>query len=288
MAGTKEVKNRIKSIQSTHQITKAMEIVSTTKFNRLSVAVKRSKPYSQAVQAVLENISTGVKSENNLLFDGRKEVNRIAIILMTSDSGLCGSFNSSTMKEYERLRNANVDKDIATIVIGKKGRDYCRKRKYQLNKIYISLSLDKIESVSQEIGEIIVADFIIDKYDEVYIVYNVFVSALVSKLQTQKLIPIDRLDKRDDREFVSKEYIFEPNAEELLNILLPKYLKVQLYQAFLDNLASEHSSRKNAMKSATENAEEIISELTIKYNRQRQGAITQEITEIVGGVNALS
>lgn len=288
MAGTKEVKNRIKSIQSTHQITKAMEIVSTTKFNRLSVAVKRSKPYSQAVQAVLENISTGVKSENNLLFDGRKEVNRIAIILMTSDSGLCGSFNSSTMKEYERLRNANVDKDIATIVIGKKGRDYCRKRKYQLNKIYISLSLDKIESVSQEIGEIIVADFIIDKYDEVYIVYNVFVSALVSKLQTQKLIPIDRLDKRDDREFVSKEYIFEPNAEELLNILLPKYLKVQLYQAFLDNLASEHSSRKNAMKSATENAEEIMSELTIKYNRQRQGAITQEITEIVGGVNALS
>ena len=288
MAGTKEVKNRIKSIQSTHQITKAMEIVSSTKFNRLSVAVKRSKPYSQAVQAVLENISTGVKSEHNLLFDGRKEVNRIAVILMTSDSGLCGSFNSSTLKEYERLRSANADKDITTIVIGKKGRDYCRKRKYQLNKTYISLTLDKIESISQEISEIIVADFTIDKYDEVYIIYNVFISALVSELQTQKLIPIDRLDKREDKEFVSKEYIFEPNAEELLNILLPKYLKVQLYQAFLDNLASEHSSRKNAMKNATENAEEIMSELTIKYNRQRQGAITQEITEIVGGVNALS
>jgi len=288
MAGTKEVKNRIKSIQSTHQITKAMEIVSTTKFNRLAVAVKRSKPYSQAVQTVLENISTCVKSERNLLFDGRKEVDRITIILMTSDSGLCGSFNSATLKEYEKLRKQNSDKEITTIVVGKKGRDYCKKRKYTLKKTYINLSLDKIEEISQEIGEFIVTDFLDNRYDEVYIVYNVFISALVSNLKIHKLIPIDRLDKREDREFVSKEYIFEPNAEALLNILLPKYLKVELYQAFLDNLASEHSARKNAMKNATENAEEIISELTIKYNRQRQGAITQEITEIVSGVNALN
>ena len=288
MAGTKEVKNRIKSIQSTHQITKAMEIVSTTKFNRLAIAVKSSKPYSEAIQTVLENISTGVKSERNLLFDGRTEVNKIAIILMTSDSGLCGSFNSATLKEYEKLRKANFDKEITTIVIGKKGRDYCVKRKYMLKDIYINLSLDKIEDISQEIGKDIVDEFLNDKYDEVHIIHNVFISALASSLKTRKLIPIDRLDKREDSGFVRKEYVFEPSAEVLLNILLPKYLKVELYQAFLDNLASEHSSRKNAMKNATENAEEIIGELTIKYNRQRQGAITQEITEIVSGVNALN
>jgi len=288
MAGTKEVKNRIKSIQSTHQITKAMEIVSTTKFNRLAIAVKSSKPYSEAIQTVLENISTGVKSERNLLFDGRTEVNKIAIILMTSDSGLCGSFNSATLKEYEKLRKANFDKEITTIVIGKKGRDYCVKRRYMLKDIYINLSLDKIEDISQEIGKDVVDEFLNDKYDEVYIIHNVFISALLSSLKTRKLIPIDRLDKREDSGFVRKEYTFEPSAEVLLNILLPKYLKVELYQAFLDNLASEHSSRKNAMKNATENAEEIIGELTIKYNRQRQGAITQEITEIVSGVNALN
>ncbi|AVQ16126.1 MULTISPECIES: ATP synthase F1 subunit gamma [Fusobacterium] len=282
MASSKKIKTRIKSIQSTHQITKAMEIVSTTKFRRYSLLAKESQAFSDSIQKILTNISMGVKAEKHPLFDGRERVRNIGVIVVTSDRGLCGSFNSSTLKELEKFRKKHDDQHIFIIPVGKKGRDYCEKRGYNVIQDYVGVDNYNMLTITEEISKVIVDRYQEEKLDEVYIIYNKFISALRSDLTLSKVIPITRLEGEENR-----GYIFEPSAEEVLSSLLPRYIGVTVYQAVLNNTASEHSARKNAMKNANENAEDMIRQLDLKYNRERQAAITQEITEIVGGAEAL-
>ena len=282
MASSKKIKTRIKSIQSTHQITKAMEIVSTTKFRRYSLLAKESQAFSDSIQKILTNISMGVKAEKHPLFDGRERVRNIGVIVVTSDRGLCGSFNSSTLKELEKFRKKHDDQHIFIIPVGKKGRDYCGKRGYNVIQDYVGVDNYNMLTITEEISKVIVDRYQEEKLDEVYIIYNKFISALRSDLTLSKVIPITRLEGEENR-----GYIFEPSAEEVLSSLLPRYIGVTVYQAVLNNTASEHSARKNAMKNANENAEDMIRQLDLKYNRERQAAITQEITEIVGGAEAL-
>lgn len=282
MASSKKIKTRIKSIQSTHQITKAMEIVSTTKFRRYSLLAKESQAFSDSIQKILTNISMGVKAEKHPLFDGRERVRNIGVIVVTSDRGLCGSFNSSTLKELEKFRKKHDDQHIFIIPVGKKGRDYCEKRGYNVIQDYVGVDNYNMLTITEEISKVIVDKYQEEKLDEVYIIYNKFISALRSDLMLSKVIPITRLEGEENR-----GYIFEPSAEEVLSSLLPRYIGVTVYQAILNNTASEHSARKNAMKNANENAEDMIRQLDLKYNRERQAAITQEITEIVGGAEAL-
>ncbi|MBC2850625.1 MULTISPECIES: ATP synthase F1 subunit gamma [unclassified Cetobacterium] len=283
MAGTREIKNRIKSVQSTHQITKAMEIVSTTKFKKFSTIVAQSRPYSESIANILQNIAAGVKSEKHPLFDGREDVKKVGIIVMCSDRGLAGSFNSNTLKALERLKNENSGKQVSVIAVGRKAREYCAKRDYDVKAEYTQLIPETMFDKAKEISENIVEYYYNNIFDEVYVIYNKFVSALVSDLTVRKLIPIERAEGSEN-----KAYIFEPSPEEILSSLLPKYLNIELYKALLDNTASEHSARKNAMKSATDNAEDMIKGLTLEYNRRRQASITQEISEIVGGAAALN
>lgn len=283
MAGTREIKNRIKSVQSTHQITKAMEIVSTTKFKKFSTIVAQSKPYSESIAKILQNIAVGVKSEKHPLFDGRESVKKVGVIVMCSDRGLAGSFNSNTLKALERLIAENSGKEVSVIAVGKKAKEYCAKRNYDVKAEYIQLIPETMFDKAKEISENIVEYYYNHIFDEVYVIYNKFVSALVSDLTVSKLIPIERAEGSEN-----KAYIFEPSPEEILSSLLPKYLNIELYKALLDNTASEHSARKNAMKSATDNAEDMIKGLTLEYNRRRQASITQEISEIVGGAAALN
>ena len=282
MASSKKIKTRIKSIQSTHQITKAMEIVSTTKFRRYSLLAKESQAFSDSIQKILTNISMGVKAEKHPLFDGRERVRNIGVIVVTSDRGLCGSFNSSTLKELEKFRKKHDDQHIFIIPVGKKGRDYCEKRGYNVIQDYVGVDNYNMLTITEEISKVIVDRYRQEKLDEVYIIYNKFISALRSDLTLSKVIPITRLEGEENR-----GYIFEPSAEEVLSSLLPRYIGVTVYQAVLNNTASEHSARKNAIKNANENAEDMIRQLDLKYNRERQAAITQEITEIVGGAEAL-
>ena len=282
MASSKKIKTRIKSIQSTHQITKAMEIVSTTKFRRYSLLAKESQAFSDSIQKILTNISMGVKAEKHPLFDGRERVRNIGVIVVTSDRGLCGSFNSSTLKELEKFRKKHDDQHIFIIPVRKKGRDYCEKRGYNVIQDYVGVDNYNMLTITEEISKVIVDRYQEEKLDEVYIIYNKFISALRSDLTLSKVIPITRLEGEENR-----GYIFEPSAEEVLSSLLPRYIGVTVYQAVLNNTASEHSARKNAMKNANENAEDMIRQLDLKYNRERQAAITQEITEIVGGAEAL-
>ncbi len=283
MAGTKEIKSRIKSVKSTRQITKAMEIVSTTKFKKFSKLVSESKPYEESMKKILYNISADIKKDRHPLFDGRKEIKSVAVVVMTSDRGLCGSFNSMTLKELEKIRARNKDKKFRVLAIGKKGLDYSHKRKYIVDKSYVKVEQETITAVSKDISEVVVRLYNDNKYDEVYIIYNKFVSALRSDLISEKIIPIKKIQTEE----TSHEYIFEPNKEYILSALLPRFLNVQLYQALLNNIASEHSARKNAMTNATESADDMIKSLNIEYNRNRQAAITQEITEIVSGAAAL-
>jgi len=239
MPGMKEIKSRIKSVQSTRQITNAMEIVSTTKFKKYSKLVAESRPYEESMRKILSHIAAGTKNERHPLFDGREEVKSIAIIVITSDRGLCGSFNSSTLKELEKLVKQNEGKKISIIPFGRKAIDFATKRNYDFSDL---------------------------RYD----------------LTCEKIIPIARMEGE-----VNSEYIFEPSTEYILSSLLPRFINLQVYQAILNNTASEHSARKNSMGSATDNADEMIKTLNIQYNRNRQTAITQEITEIVGGASAL-
>lgn len=282
MAGSREIKNRITSVKSTHQITKAMEIVSSTKFKRFSALVNQSKPYSKSMAGVLANIAAGIKNENHPLFDGRAEVKKVGIIVMASDRGLCGGFNNQTMKQMERLMAEHQGKEISMITIGKKARDYCKKRDYDVKAEYVQLIPESMFDKAKEISENIVEYFYEGIFDEVYVIYNEFISALATELVTKRILPVEKIEAEEN-----KTYIFEPSVEGILSSLLPKYLNIQIYQAILENTASEHSSRKNAMKNATDNAEDMIKDLTLQYNRERQSAITQEISEIVSGAAAL-
>ena len=182
MAGAKEIKSRIKSVQSTHQITKAMEIVSTTKFKRFSALVTKSRPYAESIHNILSNIAAGVKSEKHPLFDGREEVRKIGVIVMTSDRGLCGGFNNNTLREMEKIMRNNSGKEVSVIAIGRKGREYCSKRKYDLKASYIQLIPETMGDKAKEISENIVEYYYNGIFDEVYMIYNKFVSALRSDL----------------------------------------------------------------------------------------------------------
>ena len=282
MPGMKEIKSRIKSVQSTRQITNAMEIVSTTKFKRYSKLVSESRPYEESMRNILAHIATGVKYEKHPLFDGRKEVKSIAILVMTSDRGLCGSFNSSTLKELEKLVKKLKNKNITIIPFGRKAIDFISKKKYNFSESFSKISPEEMNGIAGDISIEIVDKYNNHIYDEVYVIYNKFISALRYDLTCERIIPITRMEAE-----INSEYIFEPNTEYILSALLPRFINLEVYQAILNNAASEHSARKNSMGSATDNADEMIKILNIKYNRNRQSAITQEITEIVGGASAL-
>lgn len=284
MAGGKvrEIKRRIKGVKNTHQITKAMDIVSSTKFRRMNEMVLNSRPYSVSLENILKNIAAGTKSEHHPLFDGRKESKKIGLIVIASDRGLCGSYNSSIIKEMNRFIEKNSDKEVSIVAIGKKVRDYCKKNSKDMKSEYIQLIPETMFDKAKEISENIVEFFNESIYDEVHIIYSKFISAMTSEITLKRLIPVERVEGS-----ANTNYLFEPSAESILGTLLPKYLSISIYQYLLEATTSEHSARMRAMKNATENAEDMISKLSLKYNRARQASITQEISEIVGGANAL-
>jgi len=230
----------------------------------------------------LKNIAAGIKGEKDPLLLGKEKVEKIGVIVMTSDRGLCGSFNSGTIRKLETLVKENLDKHISVIAVGKKSRDYCRKSDLDLKAEYVQLIPETMFEKAKEISENIVEFFNEGIFDEVYMIYSEYHSAIKWELKTEKLIPIGQVEVEHN-----EDYICEPSEEEILQSLLPKYLNIQIYQAILENTASEHAARRQAMQNATDNAEDMIGSLTLQYNRERQAAITQEISEIVGGSEAL-
>ena len=283
-ANMKEIKGRIESIKSTSQITNAMNVVSSTKFKKFQALTLMTRSYAGAIERTLENVAGSLKSVHHVLFDGKKEVKKIGVIVMASDRGLCGGFNSNTFKELEKLINKYKSENVkvSVIAVGRKTRDYCKRRRINIDAEYIQMIPETMLEKAKDISENVVQFYLDDIYDEVYIIYSKFVSAIEFDLKLERLLPLERREAS-----TNEEYIFEPSIEGVLRSLLPKSINIQIYQSLLENTASEHSARMTAMKSASDNAKDIIEKLTLDYNRVRQSIITQEISEIVGGSEAL-
>lgn len=287
MAGNmKEIKERIGSVKNTNQITRAMNIISSTKFKKYQELTLNSREYAYTIDVAFDNLVGSMKNNRHIIFDGKKKVKRVGVIIMTSDRGLCGAFNTSTLRKFEEMQKQfhKENKEVSVIAIGRKAKDYCKNKGILVDAELHQLIPEIMFEKGREISEKIVDLYMENHYDEVYLLYSRFISAIKYNLEVERILPI-----KLKREYLStnREYIFEPSESEVLRRFTPKALNIKLYQALLENTASEHSARMSAMQQASDNAQEMINKLTLKYNRERQAAITQELTEIVGGANAL-
>ena len=283
-ANMKEIKERIDSVKNTSQITNAMNIVSSTKFKKFQVLTLKSRNYAYAVNEAFDNLVASLKGNKFVIFDGKPEVRRVGIIVMTSDRGLCGSFNSNTFRRLESMRKQfeKEGKDVSVVTIGRKAKEYCKNRDINVDSEYTQMIPETMFETGKKISEDVVQFYLNDFYDEVYMIYSKFVSAVEYNIQVEKLLPIEKKEG-----LPTKEYVFDPSEEEVLNSFVPQVLNIKLYQSLLENSASEHSARMSAMKQANDNAADMVKRLTVDYNRERQTMITQELTEIVSGSQAL-
>ena len=283
MANLKEIRGRITSISSTMQITSAMKMVSAAKLKKAQDAITMLRPYSETLQELIQKVSMGSEGTSSE-YAHKREVRKILYITISSNRGLAGAFNSSVIKELNANYKANEEIEIEVLTVGKKVYDAIRKSKVvydNQSSIYDSLSFEAIAKLTSRV----MVDFKEGKFDEVYLVYNKFVNAATQKVITEKLLPITMPEQVEKQ--VEEEYIYEPNKETILETLIPKSIKTQVYKAVLDSVASEHGARMTAMHKATDNAKALKNELVIFYNKARQAAITNEILEIVSGAEAL-
>jgi len=290
MAGLKEVRERIKSVKSTQQITKAMKLVSAAKLKKATSAITQMRPYAEKLQEVMNNIlATTDLSELSLGLNDVRPVSRVLVVVLTSDRGLCGGFNSNLLKAATNLLNtkyADMPKSAISILpVGKKAYDFFKRTGYDLNDEFYTLFTQLSFEGSSKVAQYIVNAFLSKDYDKVEVIYSKFKNAAVQEFKVEEFLPIA---KAETQAGVSKaDYLFEPNKAQLLEELLPKIIKTTFHRFALDTNASEHGARMVAMDSATNNAADLIKRLEIDYNKARQAAITNQILEIVGGAAAL-
>ncbi|WP_312825088.1 ATP synthase F1 subunit gamma [Epilithonimonas sp.] len=285
MANLKEIRGRISSISSTMQITSAMKMVSAAKLKKAQDAIVMLRPYSEKLQEIIENVSAASDAENISEFAVEREVKKVLFITVTSNRGLAGAFNSSVIKELNTQFAANENVEVEVLTIGKKAFDALRKNRtvYENHSsLFDNLSFDYVSNMTGKV----MADFKAGKFDKVYVVYNRFINAATQEVVTEQVLPISVSTEKTTSE-VNVDYIFEPGRQEILETLIPKSIKTQIFKAVLDSVASEHGARMTAMHKATDNAEALRNELRIFYNKARQAAITNEILEIVSGAEAL-
>ena len=281
MPSIKEVKNRIGSVKSTQQLTKAMKMVAAAKLKKAQDKVLQLRPYSKKLNEILSNLSSSI---NNDLFKTRN-INSALVVIVSSDKGLCGSFNSSLFKEFNTFCSQNTIKNITVLPIGKKAYDFFKNSKFELNLNYWEDLNNFSYDNSSEICEYLIDSFLGSKFDKVSIIYNEFKNVAVQKTVSEDFLPVPQVDSESNS---SNNYIFEPEKNKIVRHLIPQTLKTQLFKSVLESSASEQGSRMTAMSQATDNAGELLKELKLTYNRTRQAAITKEILEIVGGAEALN
>ncbi len=292
MATLRDIKQRIIGVKNTQQITKAMKMVAAARLRRAQENIINAKPYSRKMAEVLSHLLKSLGSNDNPLFSNR-EVNSCAVVIVTSDRGLCGGFNMNAIRLAEEiiadeLKELQNNRKVDLYCVGKKGNDYfTSKRKYNIvgsyPGIFSSLEFEFASTLANELT----ARFLNGEIDKVIIVYNEFKSVIQQKITSKQFLPIESLENHDDKKNVHIDYIYEPNQKEILESLLPRHLKGQIWTVLLDSYAAELGARMTAMEMATENAKEMIRSLQIKFNKERQAAITKEILEIVSGANAL-
>lgn len=288
MANLKEVKERIKSVSSTQQITKAMKMVAAAKLRRAQDRIIQLRPYSQKLSTILSNVSSGSTEEGMDTYAVEREVKSVLVVPVTSDRGLCGAFNSNVFKGVRNLLASDEMSgvEVSILPIGKKSNDYYRKAGYTMVDQYWGIFGDLSFEKAREAAEYTMDSFVEGKYDKVVLVYNEFKNVATQIIRTQQLMPVVAVETEGGS--TNTDYIYEPDKEFIIQDLIPKSLKIQFYKSVLESNASEHGARMTAMGQATDNAGELLKELKLTYNRTRQAAITKEILEIVGGAEALS
>ncbi len=292
MPSLKEVRNRIASVNSTQQITKAMKMVSAAKLRRATDAITQMRPYSQKLTEMIATVSASAEVAKSNPFTTVRDIQRVLIIVVTSDRGLCGAFNANVGKAAvtlvnEKYASQQAAGNVEILALGKKGGEYLSRRGFKVNDAFVDIFTKLSFANVRLAAEAAMDGFVTGKYDVVELVYNEFKNVATQVLQVEQMLPIVEAESTQTKKS-SVDYIFEPSEEEIINELMPKALKLQVFKAVLESNASEHGARMTAMDKATENAGELLKELKLIYNRSRQAAITKEILEIVGGAEALA
>ena len=287
MPNLKEIKSRITSVKSTIQITSAMKMVSAAKLKKAQDAIIQLRPYSNKLTEIMSSVSSASEDSSQNKYSEVRDVNKTLLVPITSNRGLCGGFNANIIKKtIEIEKELNSKSELTILSIGKKSSEFFKKNKYNVHSTHDDVFQDvNYEDVSKIAG-LILNDFANEKFDKVILVYNQFKNAATQIVMQEDFLPLNKTQSENSQDAV--DYIYEPGKDEILNELIPKSLKTQLFKAILDSNASEHGARMTAMHKATDNATELKNELTLSYNKARQAAITGEILEIVGGAEALN
>jgi len=285
MANLKEIRNRITTVSSTMQITSAMKMVSAAKLKKAQDAITAMRPYADKLTELLQNLSATLDEDSGSKFSEQRPVKKVLIVAITSNRGLCGAFNSNIIKAVSKRSTTNyANQEVSYVAIGKKANDaFKRTNSVIANKseVFDDLSFDNVA----EIADMLMEKFVAGDYDKIEIVYNKFKNAATQEVIMEQFLPIVSLEGDNE---ANSDYIFEPSKLEIVEELIPKSLKTQLYKAIRDSFASEHGARMTAMHKATDNAKDLRDQLKLTYNKARQAAITNEILEIVGGAEALN
>jgi len=285
MANLKEIRNRIASVSSTMQITSAMKMVSAAKLKKAQDAITAMRPYANKLTELLQSLSSTLDADTGSKYSDKREIKKVLIVAITSNRGLCGAFNSNIIKEVSKLTSQTYSsQDVSYLTIGKKANDYFKKTKRVIaNKshVYDDLTFDNVA----EIAEMLMDKFVTGEFDKIVLVYNRFKNAATQEIMVEQFLPIAPVESDTN---LNLDYIFEPSKAEIVEQLIPKSLKTQLFKGIRDSFASEHGARMTAMHKATDNATELRDQLKLTYNKARQAAITNEILEIVGGAEALN
>jgi F-type H+-transporting ATPase subunit gamma len=291
MANLKEVRNRITSVNSTMQITSAMKMVSAAKLKRAQDAVTQMRPFSEKLTEVLSNLTSSLDSSESV-YGPHGEVKNVLLIPVTSNRGLCGGFNSQIVKATnELIKNKYADKNVNVLSIGKKAADVLVREGYAVkdgslpehaNHIFDDLTYENVEEIAQKVMD----SYVAGQFDEIVLIYNTFKNAATQVVVKEQFLPIVSPENTDSTSSV--DYIFEPNKKDILDVIIPKSLKTQVFKAVLDSFAGEQGARMTAMHKATDNASDLLKDLKLTYNKARQTAITTEILEIVSGAEAMN
>jgi len=300
-----DIRRRVRAVKSTQQITKAMKMVSSSKLRRAQERILRSRPYAQEMLRVFNNLATRVDSSKHPLLNDDPESGRTLLIVITADRGLCGSFNTNIVKSALQFTlehpKTEAGAEVALALVGRKGRDFFMRRGFDVKYEEVGLFQNVKWSHAQAIAKTAINEFLGPDISSVYLVYNEFRSVISQRVVIEKLLPIPRLRPEDINDAATAgkpaagvdasataavDYLFEPEPEELLNMLLPLHVSVQIARALLESSAAEHAARMQSMDSATRNAKEMVDRLTLYMNKVRQAAITREIIEVVSGAQA--
>ena len=285
MATLIDLRRRIRSVKNTQQITKAMKMVSASKLRRAQERMFAARPYAAKTLEVLTSLATRANPENHPLLQVKGDQN-VELMVVTVDKGLCGSFNANLIKAALHFLDDRKNYNLSLHLIGRKGYDFFRKRKYAISYRYLNIFRKVEYSQAKEMAEKTIHAYLEGHLDAIYIVYNEFKSALQQRIVVRRLLPLERLPEASTEQTL--DYIYEPDPVTIFNRLLPRFLEIQIYQALLESSAAEHAARMAAMDSATKNAREMIDSLTLKMNKIRQAQITNEIIEVVSGAQALT